>query len=49
MNHGVETDIADERLQSWIQCSTECVTSQDAVDGTCSLYISLSWYGKLNY
>ncbi|PPS09520.1 hypothetical protein GOBAR_AA11126 [Gossypium barbadense] len=32
MNHGVEADIADERLQSWIQCSSQCITSQDAVD-----------------
>ncbi|KAK8271611.1 hypothetical protein V6Z12_D11G273200 [Gossypium hirsutum] len=32
MNHGVEADIADERLQSWIQCSSQCITSQEAVD-----------------
>ncbi|GMI79067.1 hypothetical protein like AT4G08630 [Hibiscus trionum] len=32
MSHGVEPDIADERLQSWINCSSQSSTSQDAVD-----------------
>ncbi|KAE8684040.1 leucine-tRNA ligase [Hibiscus syriacus] len=32
MTHGVEPDIADERLQSLITCSSESCTSQDAVD-----------------
>ncbi|XVF06572.1 hypothetical protein REPUB_Repub06bG0060800 [Reevesia pubescens] len=31
-NHGVEPDIADERLQSWINRSSRSSTSQDAVD-----------------
>ncbi|XP_039006144.1 coiled-coil domain-containing protein SCD2-like [Hibiscus syriacus] len=32
MTHGVEPDIAEERLQSLITCSSEPCTSQDAVD-----------------
>ncbi|KAK9017558.1 hypothetical protein V6N11_080036 [Hibiscus sabdariffa] len=32
MSHGVEPDIADERLQSWINHSSQSLTSQDAVD-----------------
>ncbi|XWS58499.1 hypothetical protein CRYUN_Cryun08bG0039400 [Craigia yunnanensis] len=32
MNHGVEPDIADERLQSWINRSSCSSTSYDAVD-----------------
>ena len=34
-NHGLEPDIADERLIYWINQDTEVpATSQDAVDGT---------------
>lgn len=33
-NHGIETDLADERLQYWINQGTRSATSQDAVDGT---------------
>ncbi|XP_017975975.1 PREDICTED: coiled-coil domain-containing protein SCD2 isoform X2 [Theobroma cacao] len=32
MNHGVEPDIADERLQFWINHSSRSSTSHDAVD-----------------
>ncbi|XVE90148.1 hypothetical protein DITRI_Ditri20bG0054600 [Diplodiscus trichospermus] len=32
MNHGVEPDIADERLQSWINRGSQSSTSHDAVD-----------------
>ncbi|KAK3200478.1 hypothetical protein Dsin_023893 [Dipteronia sinensis] len=31
-HHGIETDIADERLQFWISHSNRCSTSHDAVD-----------------
>ncbi|TXG65790.1 hypothetical protein EZV62_007065 [Acer yangbiense] len=31
-HHGIETDIADERLQFWISHSSRCSTSHDAVD-----------------
>ncbi|XP_039062432.1 coiled-coil domain-containing protein SCD2-like [Hibiscus syriacus] len=32
LSHGVEPDIADERLQSWINRSSQSSTSQDAVE-----------------
>ncbi|XP_060667818.1 coiled-coil domain-containing protein SCD2 [Ziziphus jujuba] len=31
-NHGVEPDIADDRLQFWVSHNTKAATSQDAVD-----------------
>ncbi|KAK2637700.1 hypothetical protein Ddye_025495 [Dipteronia dyeriana] len=31
-HHGIETDIAEERLQFWISHSSRCSTSHDAVD-----------------
>lgn len=33
-NHDIEADLADERLQYWINQGTRSATSQDAVDGT---------------
>ncbi|XP_060674113.1 coiled-coil domain-containing protein SCD2-like [Ziziphus jujuba] len=32
--HGIEEDIAKERLQFWINCSGQSPTSHDAVDGS---------------
>lgn len=32
-NHAVELDIADDRLQFWINLSARSPTSHDAVDG----------------
>lgn len=32
-NHGVEDDIAEERLQFWISHTGQSPTSHDAVDG----------------
>jgi len=32
-NHGLEEDIADDRLQFWIEQSAHSPSSQDAVEG----------------
>ncbi|KAF3774566.1 Coiled-coil domain-containing protein [Nymphaea thermarum] len=40
--HGLEKDIADDRLQYWIDQNSQSPTLQDAVDGSLSLSLSLS-------
>lgn len=51
LNHGVEPDIADERLQSWINRGSRSTFSTDAVDGTCSLacYSNIEKYSYFSF
>lgn len=42
-NHDIESDLADERLQYWINQGTRSATSQDAVDGTLFTYSHQQW------
>lgn len=40
--HGVEEDIAEDRLQYWISRGGQTPTSHDAVDGKLFLYFRIS-------
>lgn len=40
-NHGVEPDIADERVHFWINHSAQASNSHDAVDGILFFPVSL--------
>lgn len=45
--HGVEEDIAEERLQLWISRSGQTPTSHDAVDG--NNFPNIRFFFLINY
>lgn len=48
INHGLEPEIAEERVQFWITQSTQPPTSHEAVTGTISVTQRLACINSIN-